>query len=184
MPASPLRPHTADAIQSVDDAVFTTKSMRRSDSTLFWRALALPYRGGVATCRGDADVDAGAQPGLPVTAASDLALGRSRPSLDALGPSCSLGAEAPQPRASEGRSSDEAGAERQSNEEVQGSCGEDRIDAAVPLGSAPSTHIPPAPSAQSSGTHKSRPRINARGAVAALRSSNPIRKVRAAPPCV
>ena len=175
--AQGMRPHTADEAHPVA-AVSGGKAdaqhaacLRRSDSSLFWRALALPYRGGVAPRSRDA-APAAPETAAAAAAAASQALGRPRTSLDALGPSCSLGAETPQQRLSDGR-------ESSGSEAGGGDAGLGGENGAVVQsgGAGRQQHSGAALSGAADG--KQRPmRLNAHGSAAALRSSNPIRKVR------
>ena len=142
-------------VRAMEDAGVSL--LPRSPSGLFWRALSLPYR----SSEGAPETAAVAGP----LAASSLALGRpSRASLDALGPSCSLGAPA-QAQSRHARSSSEDG-ESLVLAAPQEACADADVVA------QPHAQRPPRPpSAQ-------RRPLNARGAEAALRSTNPIRKAR------
>jgi hypothetical protein len=173
--AQGVRPHTADEAHTAG-AVSGGKAdtghesgIRRSESSLFWRALALPYRGGVAPRSRDA---APAAPETGALAAASQALGRPRSSLDALGPSCSLGAEQPQQRLSDGRES--------SGSEGGGGDGGGGGEKSAVLHSAGGQGQQLHGAALNGAVYgKQRAmRLNARGSAAALRSSNPIRKVR------
>ena len=176
--AHDMRPHTADAAHTVAAAgigkaeAAHEAGLRRSESSLFWRALALPYRGGVAPRSRDA-APAALETAAAAAAAASQALGRPRSSLDALGPSCSLGAETPQQRLSDGRES--SGSEAGGGDTGLG--GENGGVVQSGGGAERQHHNGAALNGAADG--KQRPmRLNARGSAAALRSSNPIRKVR------
>lgn len=145
----------------------TALRMQRSGSmSAFWRALtpwSLRLGGG-----GPASLDEERPP---------------RPSLDDLGPSCSLGAPAPEGPPSPHRSDGGSGGD----EAVEGCCVPAEaasLPKPPPLElAAPSTLLPPPvpPERDARPRRKRAPlAINARGSEAALRSTNPIRKARLA----
>ena len=136
--------------------------MQRSGSmSAFWRALT-PWRGGGGG--GGGGLGGGCEESRP-----------SRPSLDDLGPSCSLGAPARDDTPSPHRG-DSSGEE--SAEPCFDAAG--ARDAAPPASQpTPQPQEPPLPPERDARPRRKRSlAINARGAEAALRSTNPIRKVR------
>ncbi len=155
---------TASRLRAAAGAMAELK--RSGSMSAFWRALALPLwrgGGGGGAGGGGARGDGGGSGRAP------------RGSLDELGPSCSLGAEAawpdtPSPRS--GSSGDEAPAE----------CGPEAAAAECCSGAAHAAVLPPVPPLADARPRRGGKRppvvLNARGSEAALRSTNPIRKAR------
>jgi hypothetical protein len=152
---------------------------RSSSMSSFWRALALPWRGGGGASGGSGGGSDGRSGGV---------VGSGRPpraSLDELGPSCGLGAalrsNTPSPRAEEGGSVADLEALSASARSSDSDAAPDPDDGVrrAPATSAAALPPPVPPGADARPRRKRAPlALNARGSEAALRSTNPIRKAR------